>query len=104
MSTRAQIITAAARYITVAGTILPAAYVLPIVLSKIAGFFGRLDLLAWMSDLALLLSPVWMVAATALIILRGRDLPQRFWITFCVNGILAYLAWPIYRMHFGIYP
>ena len=93
----------AARYITILGMILPLLYVLPMALEEISGYFGRLDLLAWMSDLAILLSVPWELIATALIILRWRDLPQRFWITYCVNGLLAYLSLPIYRMHFGLY-
>jgi hypothetical protein len=83
--------------------ILPPAYVIPIALSEISGFFGRLDVLAWMGDLTMLLSLPWELIATVLIILRWRDLPQRFWITYCVNGLLAYLSLPIYRMHFGLY-
>jgi len=93
----------AARYITILGMILPLLYVLPMALVEISGYFGRLDLLAWLSDLAILLSVPWELIATALIILRWRDLPQRFWITYCVNGLLAYLSLPIYRMHFGLY-
>jgi hypothetical protein len=93
----------AARYITLAGMLLPTAYVIPIALSEISGFFGRLDVLAGMGDLAMLLSLPWELIATVLIIFRWRDLPQRFWITYCVNGLLAYLSLPIYRMHFGLY-
>jgi hypothetical protein len=83
--------------------ILPAAYVIPIALSEISGYFGRLDLLAWMGDLAMLLSLPWELLATVLIIVRWRDLPQRFWIAYCANGLLAYLSLPLYRMHFGLY-
>jgi hypothetical protein len=79
------------------------AYVLPIGLSAVSTYFGRLDVLAWMSDLALLLSLPWELIAAILIVLRWRDLTQRFWIVFCVNGILAYMSLPVYRMHFGFY-
>jgi len=103
MSTREQILARAAKYLTAAGMILPLSYVLPIALFEVSGYFGRLNLLAWMSDLAMLLSVPWELIATVLIILRWRDLPQRFWITYCVNGLLAYLSVPIYRMHFGLY-
>ena len=103
MTRREQILATAARYITVAGMILPAAYIVPIALSRISGYFGRLDLLAWMSDLGLLLSLPWETVATVLIVVRWRDLSQQFWITYCVNGLLSYFALPIYRMHFGIY-
>jgi len=103
MSTRDQILARAAKYLTAVGMILPAAYVTPIALFEISSYFGRLDLLAWMSDLAMLLSVPWELIATVLIILRWRDLPQRFWITYCVNGLLTYLSLPIYRMHFGLY-
>jgi hypothetical protein len=103
MPAKEQILAMAARYITVAGMLLPPAYVIPIALSKISGFFGRLDVLAWMGDMAMLISLPWELIATVLIALRGRDLPQRFWITYCVNGLLAYLSLPIYRMHFGLY-
>ena len=91
------------RYVTWVGIFLPVAYATPMVLLMISGFFGRLDFLVWMSDLALLLSVPWELIATALIIVRWRDLPQRFWIIYCVNGLLAYISLPIYRMHFGWY-
>ena len=91
------------RYVTVVGTTLPLAYVIPIALSEISGYFGRLDVLAWMSDLAMLASVPWEVVATVIVIARWRDLPQRFWILYCVNGFLAYISLPIYRMHFGMY-
>jgi hypothetical protein len=100
---RERILAGVARYVTVLGMILPAAYVAPIALFEISGYFGRLDLLAWMSDLAILLSVPWELIATVLIILHWRDLPQRFWITYCVNGLLAYISLPIYKMHFAFY-
>ncbi len=83
--------------------LLPPAYVIPIALSEISGYFGRSDLLAWMSDAAMLLSVPWEAVATVVVIVRWRDLPQRFWILYCVNAFLAYLSLPIYLMHFGIY-
>jgi hypothetical protein len=92
-----------ARYLTAVGMILPPAYVMPIALSEISGYLGRMDLLARMADLAGLLSVPWEMVATLLIIFRWRDLPQRFWILYCVNGLLAYMSLPIYRMHFGLY-
>jgi hypothetical protein len=101
--TRERILATVAKYVTAAGMILPAAYVVPIALSEIWGYLGRLDLLAWMGDLAGLFSVPWELIATVLIIFRWRDLPQRFWITYCMNGLLAYLSLPIYRMHFGFY-
>jgi hypothetical protein len=91
------------KYLTLVGIILPVAYVAPIALSQISTYFGRLDFLAFMSDLAILLAIPWELAATVLIVLRWQDLPQRFWITYCVNGFLAYTSIPIYRMHFGFY-
>lgn len=91
------------RYVTVVGMILSPAYVIPIVLSEVSGYFGRLDVLAWTGDTAMLLSVPWEILATVLVAARWRNLPQRFWITYCVNGFLAYLALPIYTMHFGIY-
>lgn len=94
---------AAIRYFTAAGMILPAAYAIPIALSDISGFFGQSDLLAWMGDLAMLLSLPWELIATMLIFVRWRDLSQRFWILYFVNGVLAYLSLPVYRMHFGLY-
>ena len=103
MVNRERILAGVARYMTVVGMILPVVYLAPIALFEISGYFGRLDLLTWMSDLAMLLSVPWELLATVLIILRWRDLPQRFWITYCVNGLLAYLSLPIYRMHFGLY-
>jgi len=102
-NTSEYILAKAARYFTGAGMILSAAYVVPIALSEISSYFGRLDLLAWMGDLAMLLSVPWELCATILIIARWRDLPQRFWITYCLNGFLAYFSLPIYLMHFGLY-
>ena len=92
-----------AKYLTAFGLILPVAYATPIVLSEVSTYFGRLSLLAFMSDLAQLASVPWEIVATVLIFLRWRDLPQRFWILFCVNGLLAYISLPIYTMHFGLY-
>lgn len=103
MTNRERILAEAARYVIVLGMILPLSYVLPMALFEVSGYFARLDFLAWISDLALLLSIPWELIATALITLRWRDLPQRFWITYCVNALLAYLSLPIYRMHFGLY-
>jgi len=103
MPSRGAILTKVVRYLTATGMVLPAAYVIPIVLSEISGYFGRSDLLAGMSDSAMLLSVPWVAVATVLVIVRWRDLPQRFWITYCVNGIVAYLSLPIYLMHFGLY-
>jgi hypothetical protein len=94
---------AGARYLTAFGVLLPFAYVLPIILSRVSFQLGRLDIFAWLSDAALLLSGPWVLTALVLIIARARDLPQRFWIAFCVNGVLAYISLPIYRMHFGLY-
>ena len=103
MMTREQPLGKVVGFVTIVGVILPVAYVLPIALSEISGYFGRLDALAWMGDLAMLLSVPWEIVATVLIVVRWRDLPQRFWITYCVNGFLAYISLPIYRMHFGWY-
>ncbi len=102
-SRREHILAIGVRYFIVAGMILAAAYVVPIVLSDVSNYFGRMSLIGWMSDLATLLSPPWEILATVLIVLRWRDLPQRFWILYCANGILAYTSVPVYRMHFGLY-
>jgi hypothetical protein len=90
-------------FVTAVGMTLPVAYAISIGLSDFSNYLARLDVVGWMQDYATILSVPWEVVATALIILRGRDLPQRFWITYCVNGLLAYLSLPIYRMHFGLY-
>ena len=103
MVNRERMLAAVARYLTVLGMVLPVAYVAPMVLFEISSYLGRLSFLGWLSDLALLLSVPWELIATVLVILRWRDLPQRFWIAYCVNGLLAYLSLPIYRMHFGLY-
>ena len=103
MPMREQILARAVRYVTAVGMILPPAYVIPIALSEISNYFGRLDILAWMGDTAMLLSLPWEVVATIVVIVRWRDLPQRFWILYCVNGFLVYMSVPIYRLHFGLY-
>jgi len=100
---RELVLAGVARYLTVLGMMLAPAYVVPIALAEISGYFGRLDLLAWLSDLAMLLSVPWEILATLLIVLRWRDLPQRFWITYCVVGVVAYFSLPIYLMRFGWY-
>jgi hypothetical protein len=102
-ATRKQLLARGLRLFILAGTILPPAYVLPILLSEISGYFGRWDVLAWASDLAMILSVPWEILATVLIPARWRDLSQRFWILYFVNGFLAYTSLPIYRMHFGLY-
>ena len=102
-NTRERILAKAARFVTLVGLIIPVAYVTPMVLFTISGYFGRWDLLVWTSDLALLLSIPWELVATVLIVVHWRDLPQRFWIVYIVDGLLAYLSLPIYRMHFGLY-
>ncbi|MGO8791608.1 MAG: hypothetical protein ACLQVL_30035 [Terriglobia bacterium] len=103
IATREQFLATGARYVIAAGTILPPAYVIPIALSQVSGYFGRSDVLAWIGDLAMFLSVPWEIVATVVIFVRWRDLPQRFWVLYCVNGFLAYTSLPIYRMHFGIY-
>ena len=100
---RERILTWVTRYLTLLGTILPVAYVAPMALFEVSSYLGRLSFLSWLSDLATLLSLPWELIATLLIAVRWRDLPQRFWIVYCVNGLLAYLSVPIYRMHFGLY-
>jgi hypothetical protein len=103
MPARARLGEKTVRGMTGAGMILPVAYAIPVALAGISGYFGRLDLLVDVSDLALLLSLPWELAATLLILAGWRNLTQRFWILYCVNGFLAYLSLPIYRMHFGWY-
>jgi hypothetical protein len=98
-----RVVAGGVRYVTALGIWLPAAYVIPIVLSRISSQLGRLNVLAWLSDAALLFSAPWVLLGIILIILRARELPQRFWIAFCVNGFLAYMSLPIYMMHFGVY-
>jgi hypothetical protein len=91
------------RFVIAVGMTLPAAYVLCIGLADISGYFARLDIIELIYDCAMLASVPWELLATVLIVVRWRDLPQRFWITYCVNGFLAYISLPIYRMHFGLY-
>jgi len=98
-----RVLAGVARYLTVVGMVLPLVYITPNVLFEISGYFGRVDFLAWMCDLALLLSLPWEMLATVLIVVRWRELPQRFWITYCLNGLLAYLSLPTYRVHFELY-
>ena len=88
--------------VTAVGMTLPAAYVLSIGLSEISEYLARLDVVGWMLDYATVFSVPWEVLATVLVIVRWRDLPQRFWITYCINAFLAYMSLPIYLYHFGI--
>jgi chromate transport protein ChrA len=103
MPMRERILGRAVAFLTTLGMTLPAAYALSIGLSEISGYLARLDALEWMFDYATLASVPWEVVATAVVIARWRDLPQRFWITYCVNGVLAYISLPIYLHHFGIF-
>lgn len=103
VANRERVFAGVARYLTVAGIVLPLAYVAPMVLFEVSTYLGRMSVLSWLSDLAILLSVPWELVATVLIAVRWRDLPQRFWITYCVNAVLVYLSLPIYRMHFGFY-
>jgi len=103
MPTRERFLVRVGGFVTAVGMTLPAAYVLAIGLSEISGYLARLDAVGWMLDYATIFSVPWEAVATVLVILRWRDLPQRFWITYCINGFLAYVSLPIYLMHFGIY-
>jgi hypothetical protein len=100
---RERILDALVRIVVIVGTVLPAAYVTSIGLSDLSNRLARLDVVGWMADYASIASVPWEVIATILIIARWRDLPQRFWITYCVNGVLAYVSLPIYQYHFGIF-
>lgn len=103
MPNRERILVRVVGFVTTVGMTLPAAYVLSIGLSDISNYLARLDALGWMLDYATVFSVPWEAVATVLVIVRWRDLPQRFWITYCVNGFLAYISLPIYLMHFGLY-
>ncbi len=103
MPTRERILVRVVGFVTTVGMTLPAAYVLSIGLSDISRYLARLDALEWMFDYAMLASVPWEAAATVLVIVRWRDLPQRFWITYCLNGFLAYISLPICLHHFGIF-
>jgi hypothetical protein len=103
MQTSENFLAKAVKFVLAIGIALPIAYAIPVALSEISSYFGRFDLLTWMGDLAQLLSVPWEIVATVLIAFRWRDLPQRFWILYCVNGLLAYISLPIYTMHFGVY-
>ncbi len=103
MLTRERILVRVVRFVTAVGMTLPVAYVLSIGLSDVSDFLARLDALGWMLDYAIVFSVPWEAIATLLVIVRWRDLPQRFWILYCVNGFLAYISLPIYLMHFGIF-
>jgi hypothetical protein len=103
MPNREWILVKVVGFITTVGMTLPAAYVLSIGLSDVSNYLARLDVVGWMLDYATIFSVPWEVIATIVVILRWRDLPQRFWITYCINGFLAYLSLPIYQLHFGIF-
>ena len=90
-------------FVTWVGITLPVAYVLSIALSDLSNYLARTELVGWMLDYASIFSVPWELLATLVVILRWRDLPQRFWILLCVNGFLTYISLPIYLMHFGIY-
>lgn len=103
MPTREQLFSGATKYLTLAGMILPIVYFVPIMLAEISSYFGRLHFLIILGDVALLLSLPWELVATVLIVLRWRDLPQRFWIIFCINAYLVYTALPAYRVLISLY-
>lgn len=93
----------AVSFVTMVGVVLPCAYAGSMGLSDISGYFARSDILELICDCAMLASVPWEIVATLLVVVRWRDLPQRFWITYCVNGFLAYISLPIYLHHFGIF-
>jgi hypothetical protein len=103
MPARERILEKVVGYFTRVGMTLPAAYVLSMGLSELSGHLARSDVLGSIVDCVMLLSVPWEAVATVLVILRWRDLPQRFWITYCVNGVLTYVSLPIYLHHFGIF-
>jgi hypothetical protein len=84
------------------GTTLPAAFLVCTGLEDASNHFAKLDCLDDILNIAALLSVPWIGIATAVVILRWRDLPQRFWILYCINALLAYFSLPIYLFHFGI--
>ena len=100
---RERIVAAIVRIVLIVGTVLPLAYVTSIGLSDLSNRLARLDVVGWMADYASIFSVPWEIIATILIIARWRDLPQRFWITYCINGVLAYMSTPLYQYHFGIF-
>lgn len=102
MPTRQQALARVVGFFTTVGMALSAAYVLSIGLSEVSGYLARLEAVGWMLDFATVFSVPWEAVATVLVILRWRDLPQRFWITYFINGFLAYFSLPIYLMHFGV--
>jgi hypothetical protein len=100
---RERIMAVIVRFVLIVGISLPAAYALSIGLSDISNYLARVDIVGWMADYATLVSVPWEIVATVIVIIRWRDLPQRFWIVYCINAILAYVSFPVYRYHFGIF-
>ena len=103
MPNRERILARVVGLVTVMGMTLPAAYALSIGLSDVSNHLARMDVVGWMLDYATVFSVPWEIVATVVVIVRWRDLPQRFWITYCLNGLLAYMSIPIYRYHFGLF-
>jgi len=103
MLSKARIREIIVRAVTIAGVALPAAALLSLGLSGVSSYLARLTAVAWLFDAALVFSIPWIVVATVVAALFWRDLPQRFWIMYCTNGLLAYNAFPLYTMHFGVH-
>ena len=103
MPNRERILVKGVGFVTAVGMTLPIAYVLSIGLSDVSNYLARTDVVGWMMDYASIASVPWEIVATVVVILRWRDLSQRFWILYCVNGFLSYLSLPIYQLHFGIF-
>jgi hypothetical protein len=95
--TREQILGRVVWSVTSVGITLPAAFVLAVGLSDISSYLARLEVLDWMFEYATALSVPWEAVATVLLVSRWRDLPQQFWITYCINAFLAYNSLPLYR-------
>ena len=93
----------AVRILTTVGVLLPAVALLAVALTDLSAYFARLDVLGSVMDCSMLLSVPWELVATVFVVLRWRDLPQRFWIVYCINAFLAYKTLPLYLFHFGIY-
>jgi len=91
------------RVVTWVGIALPAAALLSLGLSGVSSYLARQTVVAWLFDGSLVFSVPWILVATVVAALCWRDLPQRFWVLYCINGLLAYNALPLYTMHFGVH-
>jgi hypothetical protein len=97
--------------VSTVGISLPLALALPLALEFFdylsrSRYLDQLDALNWIGQAlavySLALSVPWVAIGTVLVIIRWRDLPQRFWIAYLINALLACISLQTHFDYLGI--